>query len=164
MSRPTIVLSLFGAIVWVGCGRSASVTGSDKSKITVSQEGEDANVSITASGGRTAAMSLGGEAPLPEAFPRDMVYPGAKLTMAVKDKQSVTATFSSNDLPSGVLSFYQEKLKAGGWEMVYSTQESEGGGIQAKHKDRGRCVLSISHPKKEEKTVIGATFTIVEAK
>ena len=63
-----------------------------------------------------------------------------------------------------MLSFYEENSKAGGREIVYSAQGSEGGGIQAKHKDRGRCVLSVSHPKNEKTTVIGATFTIVQAK
>jgi hypothetical protein len=78
MGRTLIVLSLLGAIVWAGCGKSASVTGSDGSKITVSGKGEDANVAITASGGRSATMSLGGETPLPEAFPGEMVYPVPK--------------------------------------------------------------------------------------
>jgi len=171
MNRLLLIVVLLAMVAWMGCGRSTTLTGSDGSKVTLTKEPEGAEVSVSERTGQSATMGLGKEVALPAGFPPDLAYPGAKVTMGIKDSLSTTAHFKSLDLPQKVADFYQAKLKADGWVFgeFGVVLGPDGGVLQANKEAENRtCRVVVGRSKDGDtgvsETQVNVTVGVIRAR
>jgi hypothetical protein len=165
MQRAGIVLVLVVGCFLVGCRRSTSYTAKDGTRATVTQNGKSTEVTIQGKDGAKVQVSGEGNLALPDAFPKDVpVYPGAAVTANVTTKDGMQVMFKTTDSASKVAAFYNEKLKAGGFEIEATMNTGQGSMVTGKKDNRnvmvttggdsGGTVITLlvrseEHPRKE---------------
>jgi hypothetical protein len=130
-------LALLSITAW-GCGgKTTTVTGPDGEKATVSQQGDNVEVTVRGKDGEKATYSSGRSVALPEGFPKDVpLYPGAKVTMSGKQGEGMMVMLTSGDDVQKIAGFYEAKLKENGWEIETSANIGEGSMFAAKKEKR----------------------------
>jgi hypothetical protein len=137
MQRAGIVLVLVVGCFLVGCRRSTSYTAKDGTRATVTQSGKTAEVTIQGKDGAKVQFSGGGNLALPDAFPKDVpVYPGATVTVSAAAKDGMQVVLKTADSPNKVAAFYNEKLKAGGYEIQATVNMGQGSMVTGKKDNR----------------------------
>ena len=120
----TIGLLLAALAMNAGCGRSHTYTDSEGQKTTVTQKGQDVEMTFKGKDGQEAHVA-GGTAgvPLPDGFPKDIaVYPKATVFASTKDKSgAMSVVLKATDPVQQIATFYQEKLKENGWATENTT-------------------------------------------
>jgi len=133
-------LSVFLLAMWgaacLGCGRSTSYTSPEGDKTTVTQKGE--NVELTFEGKEGQRTKIGASVPLPEDFPKDVaIYPKATVFASTKDKTgTMSVVLKITEAAGKVGPFYQDKLKEAGWEIEQTMNMPTGMMLQASKEGR----------------------------
>jgi len=111
-------------LLQAGCKRSTTVVGPKGEKVTVTKDGDTAEVAFKGINGeeiRSAGGKKGVALPanLPAAFP---IYPKATpVTVATVGKET-TSILTTADPRQKVVAFYKDKMKENGWKSKSSTE------------------------------------------
>jgi hypothetical protein len=136
MKRSGIVLLLAIGCLF-GCRKSTSYTAKDGTKATVTQSGKSTEVTIQGKDGTKVQVSEGGNLALPDAFPKDVpVYPGANITANVTVQDGMQVVFKTADSAGKVATFYNDKLKSGGFEIEATMNTEQGSMVTGKKGNR----------------------------
>ena len=143
MKRSGILLALAVVCVVVGCRRSTSYTAKDGIQATVTQSGKSTEVTIQGKDGAKMQFSGEGGLAVPDGFPKDVpVYPGSTVTMSMAAKDGMHVALKTADPSGKVVAFYNEKLKASGWEIEATMNTGESSMVSGK-KDK-RSVVAVT--------------------
>ena len=146
MSRIYIILSIGVTAFGTGCGGPRELTTPDGEKVTVAQDGEGVNITVKGEDGESVQISANESGvSLPDGFPSDVpIYPGATITLTSETPQGMNVVLRTKDPAEKVRQFYQEKLKAEGWEIVATMNMPTGAMLQAKKGERSQTVITGS--------------------
>ena len=118
-------ICLLGAVVAIavccGCKKSTTVTGPSGEQTTVTNKGDNVEVTIEDREGKKMTIKGRGRGtPLPEGFPKDVpIYPGAKVEHSFEFQQGkpLFVELEADDGVAQVAEHYKTKLQENGWEM-----------------------------------------------
>lgn len=141
-----------------GCGKSTTVTDLEGGKVTVRKKGDDVEISVKGKDGETFSMAGSDSGvSLPESFPGDVpVYPGATVVASATMKEVTNVTLKTSDKLDAVKKFYDEKLKAGAWQIVSTVNTPQGTMIQA---TKGDASLTVVVGQEDDGTIINLAVT-----
>ena len=143
MKRAGIVLLLAVGCFLPACRKSTTFTGKDGTQATVTKTGKGTEVTIHGKDGAKVQISEGGDLALPETFPKDIpIYPGAKITANVTVNDGAQVAFQTPDSAGKVVSFYTEKLKAGGFAIEATVNTKESSMVTGKKDNRTVMVMA----------------------
>jgi hypothetical protein len=123
--------------------KSLVVVGDDgkEVKFSATGDGKDGAVTVQSSEGTMRFGAAAGNT-APAWVP---VYPGSSPqgTLATQSKEgsSNTFTFKTNDAASKVISYYQDQLKSGGFEVKLVTTGEQGGMVTAEDAAKKRTII-----------------------
>lgn len=103
-----------------GCRRSRTYSVPGGGTTTVSQKGDNVDVTFKGKDGEEVQVSGGGSGvALPKEFPQDVaIYPKATVFASTKDKKgAMSVILKIAGSAAQVATFYEEQLKKGGWEI-----------------------------------------------
>ena len=123
-----------------------------KTMVVTDENGKEATVRVNTDGDKGAVevqsadgtMKFGaaGSAQMPAWMP---VYPGSSPTGTFssqsKDGSQSTFAFKTNDAPAKVMSYYQDQLKSGGFNITMTTNTPQGGMVMAEDGAKTRSVM-----------------------
>ena len=118
MCRICLALLLGYVLCCTGCGRSKTYTGPNGEKVTVSEKGDNADITFTGKDGEKVQMTSSAKGvALPANFPKDApIYPGATVFQSVTTKEGMMVTLKSKDPLDKIKQYYETTLKEQGWE------------------------------------------------
>ena len=123
-----------------------------KSMVVVDEDGKSATVKLNTDGDKsgievqssdgTAKFSTSGSSQMPAWIP---TYPGSTpkgtFSSQTKDGNQSTFAFKTNDAPAKVMSYYQDQLKSGGFNITMTTNTPQGGMVMAEDGSKTRSVM-----------------------
>jgi hypothetical protein len=160
---PTKLLILLSALLLVtaGCGKKNADYKTSGFGVTTEKKGDTVSMEYK---GKDGAVLKGSSSekgvPLPENFPKDVpIFKDALVTMAttIGEMLQVKTTFKA-PLEEG-MKFYEEKMKADGWEM--SVMKMEGMNVVTGKKGKRQCTVMFST---EDKVTVAVIMTPVAGK
>ncbi len=109
-------------------------------------------------GGGDVDINVGGDATVPKDMPKELVYPGAKVTSSLsvqKEGKHVTnVSFETRSSMTRVTTYYKG-LSGKGWESALTVSGTEGAQLLLKKGDMG-AVITVAET--DGKTVIGVVY------
>ncbi|TET21597.1 MAG: hypothetical protein E3J71_09005 [Candidatus Stahlbacteria bacterium] len=109
-------------------------------------------------GGGDVDINVGGDATVPKDMPKELVYPGAKVTSSLsmqKERKQVTnVSFETRSSVTRVTTYYKG-LSSKGWESVLTVSGTEGAQLVLKKGEMG-AVITVGET--DGKTVIGVLY------
>jgi hypothetical protein len=135
------------AVVACGCGKqptyktgAGEVTVDKKSgQVTFEGKTKDGNVTVSANQAGVA---------LPQDFPKDVpIYQGAVVQVASTQGKTMMVHLSVSVPVAEALKYYQDQLKAEGWEIESTMNMGEGSMIAAKKADRECSAVILKQDK-----------------
>ena len=123
-----------------------------KSMVVVDEDGKEATVKLNADGDKsgvevqsadgTVKFGGSGSNQLPAWIP---TYPGSStkgtFSSQSKDGNQSTFAFKTSDAPAKVISYYQDQLKSGGFNITMATNTPQGGMLMAEDSGKTRSVI-----------------------
>jgi len=154
---PLAVLLLLTA----GCGKKTSQKTS-VGGVTVEQKGDVASMEFKGKAGEPGMKAVASEkgVPMPDNFPKDIpIFKDALVTLATTmgDMMQVKTTFKAS-IEEG-MKFYEEKMKADGWEV--SVMKMEGMNMVTAKKGPRQCTVMFAT---EDKVTAAVIMAPVEGK
>jgi len=109
-------------------------------------------------GGGDVDIDVGGDAKVPADMPKELVYPGAKVTSSLsvqkEGKQMTSVSFETRSSMTRVTTYYKG-LSGKGWESALTVSGTEGAQLILKKGDMG-AVITVGET--DGKTVIGVVY------
>lgn len=109
-------------------------------------------------GGGDVDINVGGDAKVPADMPKELVYPGAKVTSSLsvqkEGKQVTNVSFESRSSATRVTTYYKG-LSGKGWESALTVSGTEGAQLVLKKGEMG-AVITVAET--DGKTVIGVVY------
>lgn len=105
-------------------------------------------------------VAFGEDLKLPSDFPSDVpIYGGAKISAISTNKQegSANATLTSTDAQDKVLKWYEDKMKADGWEEKNSSTMNN---VEFREYEKGKVTIAVSVWPNEEEGKSGTFITV----
>lgn len=148
-------------LLTAGCGKKTSQKTS-AGGLTVEQKGDVTSMEFKGKAGEPGLKSAASEkgVPLPGNFPKDIpIFKDALITLATTmgDMMQVKTTFKAS-IEEG-MKFYEEKMKADGWEM--NVMKMEGMNMVTAKKGQRQCTVMFST---EDKVTAAVIMAPVEGK
>ena len=123
-----------------------------KSMVVVDEDGKEATVKLNTDGDKSAIevqssdgtvkFGSSGSSQMPAWLP---TYPGSSpkgtFSSQTKDGNQSTFAFKTNDAPAKVMSYYQDQLKSGGFNITMTTNTPQGGMVMAEDGGKTRSVM-----------------------
>ena len=135
-----VVLSLAG-----GCGKkeqNISVPGGGSAKVT--QSGSSTTVEVSSQGEKLKVTASDKGVALPDKFPADVpIMPGATIKMAASSGEGLSVSFSVAASQADALKYYQDNLKAQGWEIEATMTMGDAAMLSAK-KGKRECAVNVA--------------------
>lgn len=146
--RCGISYGLLGGVIalalLVGCGKKEQNIAVPGGKATVTQQGSSTTVEVSSQGEKIKVTASDKGVALPDKFPADVpIMPGAIVKMAASSGDGLSVTLSVAASPADALKYYQDNLKAKGWEIEATMAMGEATMLSAK-KDKRECVVNIA--------------------
>jgi hypothetical protein len=122
-----------------------------KSMVVVDEDGKEATVKLNTDGDKsgievqssdgTVKFGTSGSNQMPAWLP---TYPGSSpkgtFSSQTKDGNQSTFVFKTNDAPATVMTYYQDQLKSGGFNITMTTNTPQGGMVMAEDGGKTRTV------------------------
>jgi len=161
MKRICLVGAVLAIAICFGCKKSTTVTGPSGERATVTNKGDNAEVTIEDRDGKKVTIKGGARGvALPEGFPKDVpIYPGATVASSVAQEKQFHITLKAGDDVAQVADHYAAKLKENGWKIEATVNVADAKMFSAK-KDK-RAVSVIVSPEGGKAIV---AITVVENK
>ena len=162
--KRTIVVGLVLVMGLVGgCRRSVTVTGEDGAKATVTKSGKNVEIKVEGKGGGAMQIaSGGGSLALPEGFRKDVpIYPGAKVATSLMTPEGVHMTLQTSDPADRVSTFYEDKLKANGWEIKATFDTAQGTTVIGAKEGLGLAALKFAQRRDDDHHVGGGQGKVI---
>ena len=166
MKRISLALLVLSAGLWLGCGRSTTVTGPEGEDVTVTQEGDGTTITVkgpngqkdvtftqTGDGGQVNATIQGDDGKtvhvltneqgvkLPDDFPADVpVYPGGTVVNCTTSEDLLQLMVQTTDSLQQAKTFYLGKLKDLGWA---DTESMDMGQVMSIAASKGQRKIAI---------------------
>jgi hypothetical protein len=123
-----------------------------KSMVVVDEDGKSATVKLNTDGDKsgievqssdgTVKFGTSGSNQMPAWIP---TYPGSTpkgtFSSQTKDGNQSTFAFKTSDAPAKVISYYQDQLKSGGFNITMTTNTPQGGMVMAEDGGKTRSVM-----------------------
>ncbi len=109
-------------------------------------------------------VAFGEDLKLPDDFPSDVpIYGGAKVTAVTTNKQekSANVTLTSTDAKDKVMKWYEDKMKADGWEEKNSSTINE---VEFREYTKGQVKIAVSVWPNDDKQSTFITVSRTEEK
>ncbi len=134
-----IALALLG-----GCGKKEQSVATPDGKVTVTQQGGGTTVEMRSDKGDKMKVTASDKGvALPANFPADVpIMPGATVKMAMTSGDALSVTFSVAASQADALKYYEDNLKAKGWEIAATMNMGESAMLSAK-KGKRECVMNV---------------------
>jgi hypothetical protein len=134
-----IALALLG-----GCGKKEQSIATPDGKVTVTQQGGGTTVEMRSDKGDKMKVTASDKGvALPANFPADVpIMPGATVKMAMTSGEALSVTFSVAASQADALKYYEDNLKAKGWEIAATMNMGESAMLSAK-KGKRECVMNV---------------------
>lgn len=109
-------------------------------------------------GGDDVDINVGGDVTVPKDMPKELVYPGAKVTSSLsvqkERKQMTNVSFETRSSVTRVTTYYKG-LSGKGWESALTISGTEGAQLVLKKGEMG-AVITVGET--DGKTVIGVVY------
>lgn len=109
--------------------------------VKLNTDGDKGGIEVQSSDG-TVKFGASGSNQMPAWIP---VYPGSTpqgtFSSQSKDGNQSTFAFKTNDAPAKVMSYYQDQLKSGGFNITMTTNTPQGGMVMAEDGGKTRSVM-----------------------
>jgi len=134
-----IVLALLG-----GCGKKEQNVAVPGGNVKVTQQGGGTTMEMSSSKGEKMKITASDKGvALPANFPADVpIMPGATVKMAMSSGDALSVTFSVAASQADALKYYEDNLKAKGWEIAATMNMGESAMLSAK-KGKRECVMNV---------------------
>jgi hypothetical protein len=134
-----ITLALLG-----GCGKKEQNVVVPGGSAKVTQQGSTTTVEVSSQGEKLKVTASDKGVALPDKFPADVpIMPGATIKMAASSGDGLTVNFSVAASQADALKYYQDNLKAKGWEIEATMAMGDAAMLSAK-KDKRECVVNVA--------------------
>jgi hypothetical protein len=134
-----VALALLG-----GCGKKEQNIAVPGGSAKVTQQGSSTTVEVSSQGEKVKVTASDKGVALPDKFPADVpIMPGATIKMAASSGDGLTVNFSVAASQADALKYYQDNLKAKGWEIEATMMMGDAAMLSAK-KDRRECVVNVA--------------------
>ena len=145
MKKNSLIALCVYALLALGCGREQTVsTPSGDARIT--NKGDVTTIDMSTSKGEKMSIVAGSDGKgvaLPDKFPSDIpVMPGAIVKVAISTGDALSVHFSVKASQEAAAKFYEENLKAKGWEIEATMKMGASSMVSAK-KGKRQCVLTV---------------------
>ena len=132
------------ALLAFGCGKETTVS-TPTGQATVTQKGDATTIEMKSSKGEKVNIAASDKGvALPENFPSDIpLMPGAVVKMAITTGGNLSVHFGVKASQADATRFYEENLKAKGWEIDATMKMGESSMVSAK-KGKRQCVLTVA--------------------
>jgi len=119
MARRGMLLAALCCMICCGCEGSKSAPAPAAGKQVASDKDESVVFTVKGKHGETARVATDEQGvSLPKDFPSDVpIYRGATVLTAVEMQGKYNVTLKTTDSIQQVFSFYEDKLKTGGWKI-----------------------------------------------
>lgn len=134
-----IALALLGA-----CGKKEQNVAVPGGNVTVTQQGGGTTVEMRSDKGEKVKVTSSDKGvALPANFPADVpIMPGATVKMAMTSGDALSVTFSVAASQADALKYYEDNLKAKGWEIAATMNMGESAMLSAK-KGKRECIMNV---------------------
>ncbi len=144
----SIFYGLLGGLVAMallgGCGKKEQNIAVPGGSAKVSQQGGSTTVEVSSQGEKVKVTASDKGVALPDKFPSDVpIMPGAIVKMAASSAGGLTVNYSVSASQADALKFYQDNLKAKGWEIEATMTMGDAAMLSAK-KDKRECVVNVA--------------------
>lgn len=128
-----------------GCGKKEQNVAVPGGKVTVTQQGGGTTMEMRSDKGDKVKVTASDKGvALPANFPADVpIMPGATVKMAMTSGEALSVTFSVAASQADALKYYEDNLKAKGWEIAATMNMGESAMLSAK-KGKRECVMNAS--------------------
>ena len=117
LSRHAILLGVF-ALAAAGCGKEEKTIATPGGTVKVTKSGSTTSVEVGGKDGKVTVASNEKGVALPDKFPADVpVMPGATVKMAVTVGENFSIHLGTPASQADVAKYYDENLKAKGWQV-----------------------------------------------
>ena len=132
------------ALLAAGCGKEERTVPTPGGDVRVTQKAGSTTVEMSAKGEKMKITASDKGVALPDKFPADVpIMPGAIVKMAMSAGDALSVTFSVAASQADALKYYQENLKAKGWEIEATMNMGESAMVSAK-KGKRQCVMNVA--------------------
>jgi hypothetical protein len=150
-----VMMALVAAVAMTGCGKKTSETLAEKIiERQMAKEGvkgkvdlSDGKVTMETKEG-TSTFSSGGNAKVPDTFPKDVqVYAGAKVMASMSVPKGQHLILESGDSIEKIITFYKGQMTGGGWKEEMSMNQGESSMLVYKKEQRTVSIVVASSGK-----------------
>jgi hypothetical protein len=134
-----IALTLLG-----GCGKKEQNVAVPGGTVKVTQQGGGTTMEMSSDKGDKVKVTASDKGvALPANFPADVpIMPGATVKMAMTSGDALSVTFSVAASQADALKYYEDNLKAKGWEIAATMNMGESAMLSAK-KGKRECIMNV---------------------
>jgi hypothetical protein len=133
-----IVLALLG-----GCGKKEQNVATPGGNVKVTQQGSGTTIEMTGKDAKVKISASDKGVALPANFPADVpIMPGATVKMAMSTGDALSVTLGVAASQADALKYYEDNLKAKGWEIAATMNMGDTAMISAK-KGKRECVMNV---------------------
>jgi len=146
MNKLAVIIPSLLSVMLTACGNDEEVTyQDDQTKVTVNKESGVSTVQATDGENKVeATFQQGGGLSLPSDFPGDVpVAPGALLEANIRTDEVYSLKFKTSQSPSELSTYYNDQLKANGWNIT-ATTSMMGMTMVIGEKDDRTCQIHIA--------------------
>ena len=131
------------ALLAYGCGKSEQTVHTPGGDVKVTQKAGTTNLEMTGNGEKVNIAAGDKGVALPDKFPSDIpIMTGATVKMAMSTGDNLSVYFSVAASQPDAVKYYEENLKARGWEIGTTVKTGESAMMSAK-KGKRECVLNV---------------------
>jgi len=158
MQAPVLVACCAGLALAAGCGKSEKTVDTPQGKMTVTQQGAGAKMEIVTKEGKATVTSNEKGVALPANFPNDVpIMNGGVVTMAMETGGNLSVHLRGPASVADAAKYYEDGLKAQGWEIQATMNMGESTIVSAKKgkrevamtasKDGGGSIVQLVMPR-----------------
>jgi hypothetical protein len=127
-----------------GCGKKEQNVAVPGGNVTVKQQAGGTTMEMTSDKGDKVKISASDKGvALPANFPADVpIMPGATVKMAMTSGDALSVTFSVAASQADALKYYEDNLKAKGWEIAATMNMGDTAMLSAK-KGKRECIMNV---------------------
>jgi hypothetical protein len=132
------------ALLACGCGKGEQTISTPGGDVKVTQKAGTTSLEMTGKGEKQVNIAANDRGvALPDKFPSDIpIMTGAIVKMAMSTGDSLSVYFSVTASQPDAVKYYEENLKARGWEIGTTVKTGESAMMSAK-KGKRECVMNV---------------------
>lgn len=137
----------------------------ESAKATPPEQGSSAGSGVAAADGSKPAADEAPPLTLPEGWPAGLPqYPGSTISNVTRSAQGgrvvTTVVLSTGDQPASILSFYDDKAKAAGFEKKVSISSQNGGGTTTYEGPQSTFGVSVERRSEDKSTTVSLMLSL----